>query len=106
MEGVHTLGVGSRTVAVIGAKGGVGTTIVALFAGALLAAVPDARPVLVELAADWGMTGQLLDSGDGHTVADLLTHLTAAHRVGLHLLQGFMNPATACRCSLHHMTPP
>ncbi len=89
---VRTLGVGSRTVAVIGAKGGVGATTTALLAGALLAAVPEARPVLVELAADWGTTGQVLGAGDGPTVADLLAHLTAAHRGGLGLVQGFTVP--------------
>jgi len=89
---VRALGVESRTIAVVGAKGGVGTTTIALLAGSLLAEVPDARPVLVELTDDWGGIECLLGDTGGHTVTDLLAHLTAAHRVGLGFVQGFMTP--------------
>jgi len=89
---VATLATGSQIVAVVGAKGGAGTTTVALLAGALLATVPEAHPALVELAADWGTTVALLGDADGCTVADLLAHLTAAHRAGLGFVQGFMTP--------------
>ncbi len=91
-DAVRTLGAESRTVAVVGAKGGVGTTTVALLAGALLAAVPEARPALVELAADWGATEHLLGAAESRTVADLLAHLTVAHRAGLGFVQGFLTP--------------
>jgi len=89
---VRALAGGSHTVAVVGAKGGVGATTIALLAGALLAEVPEARPVLVELVADWGgMEGLLGDTGS-RTVLDLLAHLTAAHSAGLGFIQGFMTP--------------
>jgi len=91
-DAVRTLGAESRTVAVVGAKGGVGTTTVALLAGALLAAVPEARPALVELAADWGATEHLFGAAENRTVADLLAHLTVAHRAGLGFVQGFLTP--------------
>ncbi len=89
---VVTLATGSRIVAVVGVKGGVGATTVALLAGALLATVPEAHPALVELAADWGTTAALLGNTDGRTVADLLAHLTLAHRAGLGFVQGFLTP--------------
>lgn len=44
----------ARTIAVVGAKGGVGTTTVTLLAALLLAEVPGARPLVVELAPDGG----------------------------------------------------
>ncbi len=91
-DAVRALGAEGRTVAMVGAKGGVGTTTVALLAGALLAAVPEARPALVELAADWGATEHLLGSAENRTVADLLAHLTAAHRAGLGFVQRFLTP--------------
>lgn len=89
---VRALAGGSHTVAVVGAKGGVGATTIALLAGALLAEVPEAHPALVELVADWGgMEGLLGDTGS-RTVVDLLAHLTAAHSAGLGFIQGFMTP--------------
>jgi len=91
-DAVRALGAEGRTVAMVGAKGGVGTTTVALLAGALLAAVPEARPTLVELAADWGATEHLLGSAENRTVADLLAHLTAAHHAGLGFVQRFLTP--------------
>ena len=89
---VRALAGGSYTVAVVGAKGGVGATTIALLAGALLAEVPEARPALVELAADWGGIGGLLGDTGSRTVVDLLAHLTAAHSAGLGFIQGFMTP--------------
>ena len=89
---VRALAGGSYTVAVVGAKGGVGATTIALLAGALLAEVPEARPALVELAADWGGIGGLLGDTGSRTVVDLLAYLTAAHSAGLGFIQGFMTP--------------
>lgn len=80
----------SRTVAMLGAKGGVGTTTLTLLAGLLLAEVPGVRPVVVELAPDWGATARLLGDANAPTAADLLAHLTAAHRDGVGFVQGFM----------------
>lgn len=85
-----TLTAGSRTVAMVGAKGGVGTTTLTLLAGLLLAEVPGARPVVVELAADWGATARLIGDANPRTAADLLDHLTAAHRNGVGFVQSFM----------------
>jgi len=81
---------GCRIVAVVGPKGGVGKTTVALTAGRVLAEVPLARPILVELNPDWGTVDTTVGDANPRTVQDLLHHLTAVDRTGIGLLQGFV----------------
>jgi len=81
---------GCRVIAIVGPKGGVGRTTVALTAGLVLAETPLARPILVELNPDWGTVDALLGNANPRTVQDLLYHLTAVDRAGIGLLQGFV----------------
>jgi len=81
---------GCRIVAVVGPKGGVGKTTVALTAGRVLAEVPLARPILVELNPDWGTVDTTVGDANPRTMQDLLHHLTAVDRTGIGLLQGFV----------------
>jgi len=81
---------GCRVIAMVGPKGGVGRTTVALTAGLVLAEAPLARPILVELNPDWGTVDALLGNANPRTMQDLLHHLTAVDRAGIGLLQGFV----------------
>ncbi len=85
-----TMATGCRIVAVVGAKGGVGKTTVALTAGRVLAEVPLARPILMELNPDWGTVDAVVGDANPRTLQDLLHHLTAVDRTGIGLLQGFV----------------
>jgi len=51
---------GCHILATIGPKGGPGKTTVALATGLVLAEVPLARPIVVELNPDWGTIDQVL----------------------------------------------
>lgn len=81
---------GCRVLATIGPKGGPGKTTVALTTGLVLAEVPLARPIVVELNPDWGTIDQLLGHANPKTIQDLLHHLTAVNQAGIGLLQGFV----------------
>jgi MinD-like ATPase involved in chromosome partitioning or flagellar assembly len=81
---------GCHTLATIGPKGGPGKTTVALTTGLVLAEVPLARPIIVELNPDWGTIDQLLGHANPKTIQDLLHHLTAVNQAGIGLLQGFV----------------
>ncbi len=80
----------SRTVAVFGAKGGVGATTVTLLAGLLAAEVPGLRPLVVEIAPDGGAIAPQIGVQMGRNARDLLASLTVAHRDGLGFVQGFL----------------
>jgi MinD-like ATPase involved in chromosome partitioning or flagellar assembly len=84
------LATGTHTIAVIGPKGGVGKSTTALVAGLVLAQVPLARPILVELNPDWGTLDELLGIANPRTIADLLGDYTAVDRTGIGLLQGYV----------------
>lgn len=81
---------GCHILATIGPKGGPGKTTVALTTGLVLAEVPLARPIVVELNPDWGTIDQLLGHANPKTIQDLLHHLTAVNQAGIGLLQGFV----------------
>ncbi|MGN6813647.1 MAG: hypothetical protein ACTHMP_22480, partial [Thermomicrobiales bacterium] len=74
----------------IGPKGGVGKSSTALTAGLVLAQVPLARPILVEVNPDWGTLDELLGTANPRTIADLLADYTAVDRTGIGLLQGYV----------------
>lgn len=84
------LATGTHTLSVIGPKGGVGKSSTALTIGLVLAQVPLARPVLVEINPDWGTLDELLGMANPRTVADLLRDYTAIDRAGIGLLQGYL----------------
>jgi MinD-like ATPase involved in chromosome partitioning or flagellar assembly len=81
---------GCHILATIGPKGGPGKTTVALTTGLILAEVPLARPIVVELNPDWGTIDQLLGRANPKTIQDLLHNLTAVNQAGIGLLQGFV----------------
>ncbi len=85
-----TMATGCRVVATVSPKGGPGRTTVALTAGLVLAEAPRARPIVVELNADWGTVDAVLPDTNPRTVRDLLEHLTAVERAGISLLQAFV----------------
>lgn len=89
-EHMEAMATGCHVIAVVGPKGGVGRTTVALTTGLVLAEAPLARPILVEMNADWGTVDALLNDPNPRTVQDLLYHLTAVDRAGIGLLQGFV----------------
>ncbi|HET8628594.1 MAG TPA: hypothetical protein VFL91_14325 [Thermomicrobiales bacterium] len=89
-ELLAALSTGAHTVAVIGPKGGVGKSTLALTAGLVLAQVPLARPILVELNPDWGTVDELLGRANPRTIQDLLRDYTAIDRAGVGLLQGYV----------------
>ena len=84
------LATGAHTLAVIGPKGGAGKSTTALVAGLVLAQVPLARPILVEVNPDWGTLDELLGGANPRTIADLLRDYTAIDRAGVGLLQGYV----------------
>ncbi|MDQ2783429.1 MAG: hypothetical protein M3Y58_00300 [Chloroflexota bacterium] len=81
---------GCRILATIGPKGGPGKTTVALATGLVLAEVPLARPIVVELNPDWGTIDQVLGDANLRTIQDLLQNLTAVNQAGIGLLQGYV----------------
>ncbi len=81
---------GCHIVATIGPKGGPGKTTVAMTTGLVLAEVPLARPIVVELNPDWGTIDQVLGDTNPKTIQDLLQNLTAVNQAGIGLLQGFV----------------
>jgi len=81
---------GCRILATIGPKGGPGKTTVALATGLVLAEVPLARPIVVELNPDWGTIDQVLGDANPRTIQDLLQNLTAVNQAGIGLLQGYV----------------
>ena len=81
---------GCRILATIGPKGGPGKTTVALTTGLVLAEVPLARPIVVELNPDWGTIDQVIGDANPRTIQDLLQNLTAVNQAGIGLLQGYM----------------
>jgi MinD-like ATPase involved in chromosome partitioning or flagellar assembly len=84
------LATGTHTLAVIGPKGGAGKSTTALATGLVLAQVPLARPILVEVNPDWGTLDELLGTANPRTIADLLRDYTAIDRAGVGLLQGYV----------------
>lgn len=84
------LSTGCRIIATIGPKGGPGKTTVALTTGLVLAEVPLARPIVVELNPDWGTIDQVLGDTNPKTIQDLLQNLTAVNQTGIGLLQGYV----------------
>lgn len=84
------LATGTHTLAVIGPKGGAGKSTTALATGLVLAQVPLARPILVEVNPDWGTLDELLGTANPRTIADLLHDYTAIDRAGVGLLQGYV----------------
>ncbi len=84
------LSTGCRILATIGPKGGPGKTTVALVTGLVLAEVPLARPIVVELNPDWGTIDQVLGDANPRTIQDLLQNLTAISQAGIGLLQGYV----------------
>ncbi len=84
------LSTGCRILATIGPKGGPGKTTVALTTGLVLAEVPLARPIVVELNPDWGTIDQALGDANPRTIQDLLQNLTAISQAGIGLLQGYV----------------
>jgi MinD-like ATPase involved in chromosome partitioning or flagellar assembly len=84
------LATGCRILATIGPKGGPGKTTVALTTGLILAEVPLARPIVVELNPDWGTIDQVIGDANPRTIQDLLQDLTAVNQTGIGLLQGYM----------------
>lgn len=81
---------GCRILATIGPKGGPGKTTVALTTGLVLAEVPLARPIVVELNPDWGTIDQVIGDANPRTIQDLLQDLTAVNQTGIGLLQSYM----------------
>ena len=60
-------------------------------AGLVLAQVPLARPILVEVNPDWGTLDELLGTRQSRsTIAALLADYTAVDRTGIGLLQGYV----------------
>ena len=90
------LATGTRTLAAIGPKGGAGKSTTALVAGLVLAQVPLARPILVEVNPDWGTLDELLGAAnpahDRRTAAGLHRDRPRGHR-----------PSPGLR---HHVRPP
>jgi len=84
------LATGTRILAVIGPKGGAGKSTTALIAGMVLAEVPLARPILLEVNPDWGTLDELLGRANPRTIADLLRDYVAIDRAGIGLLQGYV----------------
>jgi MinD-like ATPase involved in chromosome partitioning or flagellar assembly len=87
---VAMMSTGCRILATIGPKGGPGKTTVALTTGLVLAEVPLARPIVVELNPDWGTIDQVIGDANPRTIQDLLQDLTAVNQTGIGLLQGYM----------------
>ncbi len=84
------LATGCRILATIGPKGGPGKTTVALATGLVLAEVPLARPIVVELNPDWGTIDQVLGDANPRTIQDLLQNLIAVNQAGIGMLQGYV----------------
>jgi len=84
------LSTGCHILATIGPKGGPGKTTVALTTSLVLAEVPLARPIVVELNPDWGTIDQALSDANPRTIQDLLQNLTAITQAGIGLLQGYV----------------
>jgi len=84
------LSTGCHVLATIGPKGGPGKTTVALTTGLVLAEVPLARPIIVELNPDWGTIDQALGDANPRTIQDLLQNLTAINQAGIGMLQGYV----------------
>ena len=87
---IAMMSTGCRILATIGPKGGPGKTTVALTTGLVLAEVPLARPIIVELNPDWGTIDQVLGDANPRTIQDLLQNLTAVNQAGIGLLQGYV----------------
>jgi len=87
---IAMMSTGCRILATIGPKGGPGKTTVALTTGLVLAEVPLARPIIVELNPDWGTIDQVLGDANLRTIQDLLQNLTAVNQAGIGLLQGYV----------------
>ncbi len=87
---IAMMSTGCRILATIGPKGGPGKTTVALATGLVLAEVPLARPIVVELNPDWGTIDQVLGDANPRTIQDLLQNLTAINQTGIGLLQGYV----------------
>lgn len=84
------LATGTHILAVSGPKGGAGKSTTALLAGMVLAEVPLARPILLEVNPDWGTLDELLGRANPRTIADLLRDYVAIDRAGIGLLQGYV----------------
>jgi len=84
------LSTGCHVLATIGPKGGPGKTTVALTTGLVLAEVPLARPIIVELNPDWGTIDQALGDANPRTIQDLLQNLIAVNQAGIGMLQGYV----------------
>ncbi len=89
-DAMAAMSTGCHTLATIGPKGGPGKTTVALTTGLVLAEVPLARPIVVELNPDWGTIDQVLGDTNPRTIQDLLQNLTAVNQAGIGLLQGYV----------------
>ncbi len=89
-DAMAMLSTGCHILATIGPKGGPGKTTVALTTGLVLAEVPLARPIVVELNPDWGTIDQVLGDANPRTIQDLLQNLTAINQAGIGLLQGYV----------------
>ncbi len=87
---IAMMSTGCRILATIGPKGGPGKTTIALTTGLVLAEVPLARPIVVELNPDWGTIDQVLGDANPRTIQDLLQNLTAINQTGIGLLQGYV----------------
>lgn len=87
---IAMMSTGCRILATIGPKGGPGKTTVALATGLVLAEVPLARPIVVELNPDWGTIDQVLGDANPRTIQDLLQNLIAVNQAGIGMLQGYM----------------
>jgi len=89
-DAMAMMSTGCHILATIGPKGGPGKTTVALTTGLVLAEVPLARPIIVELNPDWGTIDQALGDANPRTIQDLLQNLTAINQAGFGMLQGYV----------------
>jgi len=81
---------GSKTITVLGAKGGAGKSTTALALGLVLGTCDAAKPVVMEVNPDLGNVRQLLPDPNRCTVQDLLEGLVAAERGGVNRVQGYL----------------
>ena len=78
-----------KLIAVIGAKGGVGTTTIAVNLGVQLAQVSHKRVVLLDLARPMGHASLMLDLQPKFSLRDAAQNF---ERLDAHLLNGFITP--------------